>query len=143
VRIVSVALLALASAAGSVRAEQPLEAFKVIVNPRVTGVVVSRNVLAEIYLGKAQRWGDGTPIAAVDLSATSAVREAFSRAVLGMPVDAVKLHWMRTIVSGKYPPPIKPSDADVIASVAGSRGGVGYVSSDAVLPPTVNVVTVQ
>jgi ABC-type phosphate transport system substrate-binding protein len=143
VRIVGCALLALTSAVGSARAEQSLEAFKVIVNPGVAGGMVNRGVLAEIYLGKAQRWGDGTRIVPVDLSATSAVREAFSTAVLGMPVDAVKVHWLRTIHSGKLPPRIKPSDQDVIAAVAAEPGGVGYVSSDAIVPETVHVVAVQ
>jgi hypothetical protein len=50
---------------------------------------------------------------------------------------------MRTVRPGKYPPPTKPSDADVIASVATDKGGVGYVSSEAIVPPTVSVVTVQ
>jgi hypothetical protein len=61
-----------------------------------------------------------------------------------MPLDAVKLHWMRN-VSGRrqLPPPSKSSDEDVIAFVAAERGGLGYVSAAAALPDTVRVVEVR
>ena len=119
------------------------DAFKVIVNSRMTGRTVSRETLTEVYLGKVERWGDGKPIAVVDLSTTSPVRAAFSQAVLGMPVVAVRMHWTRTVTSGHAPPMARSTDEDVIAFVGARTGAVGYVSADAVLPDTVHVVTVQ
>jgi ABC-type phosphate transport system substrate-binding protein len=117
--------------------------FKVILNPSVAGRTVPREVLAQVYLGAVVRWGDGSPIAAVDLSSTSPVRQAFSEQVLGLSLDAVKVHWLRRIAGGQRPPLSKSSDAEVIAFVAGQRGGVGYVSATTPVPPSVHEVVVN
>ena len=119
------------------------DSFKVIVNSRMTGRTVSRETLSQVYLGKVERWGDGKPIAAVDLSTTSPVRAAFSQGVLGMSVVAVRMHWTRSMVSDHFPPMVRSTDEDVIAFVSARTGAVGYVSAEAVLPDTVHVVTVQ
>jgi ABC-type phosphate transport system substrate-binding protein len=119
------------------------DAFKVIVNSRMTGRTVSRETLSQVYLGKVERWGDGKPIAAVDLSTTSPVRAAFSQSVVGMSVVSVRMHWTRTMVTDHFPPMVRSTDEDVIAFVGTRTGAVGYVSADAVLPDTVQVVAVQ
>ena len=119
------------------------DAFKVIVNSRLTGRTVSRETLSQVYLGKAERWGDGKPVTAVDLSTTSPVRAAFSQTVLGMSVVSVRMYWTRTMVSDHFPPMVRSSDEDVIAFVSSRTGAVGYVSADAVLPDTVHTVAVQ
>jgi ABC-type phosphate transport system substrate-binding protein len=118
--------------------------FKVIVNAKVGGRTLAREVLAQIYLGKVQRWGDGNPIVAVDLSGTSPVRRAFCEEVLGMSVEAVRFYWLQTMSStGKRPPLTKPSDEEVIGFVASKPGGVGYVSFGTPIPETVLEVTVH
>ncbi len=119
------------------------DAFKVIVNGKMTGRTVARETLSQVYLGKADRWGDGKPITAVDLSTTSPVRAAFSQTVLGMSVVSVRMYWTRTMVSDHFPPMVRSSDEDVIAFVASRTGAVGYVSADAALPDTVHAVAVQ
>ena len=126
------------------RADEATLPFKVIVNPSVAGRAVPRDVLAQIYLGAVVRWGNGSSIAAVDLSSTSPVRQAFSSRVLGMSVDGVKHHWLRKIAAGGQRPPLsKSSDEEVIAFVAGQRGGVGYVAPETPVPPSLLEVTVQ
>lgn len=137
-----VGLLLLAGALLASAAE-PQASFKVIVNPSVSGAKIPRATLAQIYLGKARTWGDGSDIVPVDLSTVSPVRHAFSNAVLGASVDAVKQMWMRNVRVGHLPPAVKSSDAAVIAFVASTRGAVGYVSESAQLPDTVRVITVQ
>jgi ABC-type phosphate transport system substrate-binding protein len=118
--------------------------YKVIVNAKVGGRSVPKDVLAQVYLGQANRWGNGTPIAAVDLSTTSLVRKAFSEEILGMPVDAVKNLWLKKLSSGGARPLLsKASDDEVIAFVAAQPGGVGYVSSTVTLPATVVEVSIQ
>jgi ABC-type phosphate transport system substrate-binding protein len=119
------------------------DVFKVIVNSRMTGRTVSRETLAAVYLGKVERWGDGKPIAVVDLSTTSPVRAAFSQSVVGMSVISVRLYWTRTMVTDHFPPIVRTTDEDVIAFVGVRTGAVGYVSADAVLPDTVHGVNVQ
>jgi ABC-type phosphate transport system substrate-binding protein len=141
-KIILVACAVAATGIGA-RGAEAVGAFKVIVNPKVEGRAITRDVLAQIYLGKADRWGDGRPIAAVDLSSTSSVREAFSAAILGMPVVRVKQHWMQFIAAGKRPPLTKQSDEEVIAFVAATPGGIGYVSEAAAVPAGVKPVDLR
>ena len=119
------------------------DSFKVIVNARMTGRTVSRETLTQVYLGKVERWGDGKPITAIDLSTTSPVRASFSQTVLGMSVISVRMYWTRTIVGDHFPPMVRSTDEDVIAFVGARTGSVGYVSADAVLPDSVHAVAVQ
>lgn len=117
--------------------------FKVIVNPSLSGRVVPRQVLAQVYLGAVARWGNGSAISSVDLSSTSPVRLAFTEQVLGMSIDALKVHWLRKIATGQRPPLSKATDEEVIAFVAGQPGAVGYVSVATEIPPTVHEVSIQ
>lgn len=134
----------LALGAPAVRADTPPAGFKVIANLRVPGAHIPRDTLARVFLGQVSRWGDGSLIEPIDLSSTSTVRQAFSTAVLGMPVEAVRNHWLRLMLSGgRRPPMTRESDAEVIAFVAANPGAVGYVSEKAEIPRTVHVVEVQ
>jgi ABC-type phosphate transport system substrate-binding protein len=136
------ATLVLIALAGP-RPASAADAFKFIANSRMTGRTVTRETLSQVYLGKAERWGDGKPITAVDLSTTSPVRAAFSQTVLGMSVVSVRMYWTRTMVTDHFPPMVRSTDEDVIAFVSSRTGSVGYVSADAVLPDTVHTVVVQ
>jgi ABC-type phosphate transport system substrate-binding protein len=117
--------------------------FKVIVNSNVAGRAVSKQTLADIYLGRTRRWADGRSIAPVDLPSTSPVRTAFSLTILEMSVAGVKAHWMQLLPTGERPPLSRPDDEAVIAFVATRAGAVGYVSDTATLPDTIKVVAVQ
>lgn len=142
-RTICFVLVGVLLATGREAPAAPAGGFKVIVNPGVTGKKVSRDVLAQIYLGNVQKWGDGRPIVAVDLTSTSRVRQSFSAAVLEMPIIQVQHHWVRSMSIGKRPPRTKDSDEQVIAFVAGEPGGLGYVSEDAPVPPSVRILAVE
>lgn len=118
--------------------------FVVIVHPSVTGAKIRRADLAAVFLKKALRWSAGGGLAdPVDQSGTSAVRKAFSEAVIQQPVAQVVQYWQKAMfgASGLRPPPVKNSDADVIAYVAKNAGSVGYVSAATPLPPEVRALT--
>jgi hypothetical protein len=144
--IVRTLCLVLASVALAVDAgaqAPPAKGFKVVVNAAVPGTKVPRAVLGQIYLGNAQRWGDGRPIVAVDQSSTSRVRKEFSESVLQMPIMMVQQYWLREVSSTKRPPRTKDSDDEVISFVASESGAVGYVSETTPVPPTVHVLAIE
>jgi ABC-type phosphate transport system substrate-binding protein len=120
------------------------DAFVVIVHPSVAGTQVHRHDLAGVFLKKVSRWGDRSPAQPVDLSGTSPVRQAFSQAVLEMPVATVVQYWQKQMFGSAPvpPPPVKSSDAEVIAFVSRTAGAVGYVSPGAPLPPGVRAIAV-
>jgi ABC-type phosphate transport system substrate-binding protein len=105
---------------------------------------MSRQVLSAVFLGKAARWGDGTRITPVDLSAMSPVRATFSESILGMPTIAVRRYWEQRLMAGAGSPPmVKASEEAMIDAVAANEGAIGYVSQDLPVPETVKVLLVQ
>jgi ABC-type phosphate transport system substrate-binding protein len=117
--------------------------FVVIAHPSVQGASVHRTDLAAVFLRKVQRWGDRSIAVPVDQSATSAVRRAFSEAVLGMPVSTTLQYWQKQMFATppQRPPAVKASDAEVIAFVGSTSGAVGYVSPQASLPAGVKALS--
>lgn len=117
--------------------------FKVIVNAENPVPELRREQVALLFLNRGANWAHGPKGAPVDQSMTSPVRAAFSNQVLGQSLLAVSSHWHKRMLEREMPPPVKASDDDVIAHVAKNAGGVGYVSTAAVLPPTVNELRVR
>jgi ABC-type phosphate transport system substrate-binding protein len=120
------------------------DGFVVIVNPSVAGTQVHRRDLAALFLKKSLRWGDRSSAQPVDQSGASPVRQAFSEAVLEMPVGTVLQYWQKQMfgLTPAHPPAVKPSDAEVIAFVGRNAGAVGYVSSAVHLPAGVKAISV-
>jgi len=118
-------------------------AFVVVVNAGHEGTAIRREELENIFLGKAQRWGNGLPIAPVDQSLSSEVRAAFCLRVLRLEPRAVLQYWQGQLQrgSGLRPPPVKKSDAEVVEWVGGQVGRIGYVSPGAALGEGVKAVS--
>jgi ABC-type phosphate transport system substrate-binding protein len=119
--------LALAAALLAVGAPAAARAqgFVVIVHP-AGPATLSRRDVSKAFLKK------GGALAPVDQGKSAAVRDAFSKAVLGRPASAVATYWQQQIFAGKdVPPPEKRSDADVVAFVKGNPKAIGYVTAGA------------
>jgi ABC-type phosphate transport system substrate-binding protein len=141
--VVGIGLLVLLAALPRAQAERAA-GFKVIASPNVKGTSLSRQVLSAVFLGKVERWGDGTRITPVDLSAMSPVRGTFSETVLGMPTIAVRRYWeQRLMGGGGTPPMVKASEEAMIEAVAANDGAIGYVSAELPVPETVKVLAIQ
>ena len=59
------------------------------------------------------------------------MRAAFTRAVLAIEgmgqISAVQNFWLQQVYSGRNtPPPVKATDAEVLAYVAATPGAIGY-----------------
>lgn len=118
--------------------------YVVVVNAANPAASVSRSEAANLFLKKAARWSHGAAAQPVDLQKSSAVRDAFSRAVLGKPASAIVSFWQQQIFSGRdVPPPEKASDAEVLAHVRANPGAVGYVSAGTDLGAGVKRVAVK
>jgi ABC-type phosphate transport system substrate-binding protein len=141
-RLLAFAVVALLGLPGTLGCEEPAS-FKVVVNVAVPGGSIQRARLSELFLKKVNRWGNGDPVAPVDQSVTSPIRVSFTRTVHGGSVSSIQSFWQQQISSGRdRPPPVKLSDARVIAFVGATRGGIGYVSESAELPAGVKSLKV-
>ena len=117
--------------------------FQVVVHPTVRGAWISRANLQALFTGKTDRWGDKTAAKPVDQSMKAPVRHAFTSSVLGLSIGGIQRLWQdRVAVQRIFPPPIKSSDAEVLAYVAGTTGAVGYVAAETVIPDGVKVISV-
>lgn len=106
--------------------------FKVIVNSTNPISDISAAALGKIFLKETAGFPGGGAATPVDQAKASPVRAAFSKRVIGRPVNAVDTYWQQQIFSGKeVPPAAKASDDDVIAFVKSTPGAVGYVSAGA------------
>lgn len=141
IRLVSAALITLAAVAALMI--RPARAamtptgggFVLIVNRSNPVTALPATEVSKIFLKKAELWPDGTPVAPVDLDESSPARDAFTRAVMRKSVAAVKSYWQQEIFAGReVPPPEQPTDADVVATVRGLPGAIGYVSPGTPLP---------
>lgn len=128
---ITVVLLALAFARPAA-AQSESAAFRVVVHVSNPVRELDRKHCAELFLKKVTRWSGDRTVYPVDLKSSSPVRAAFSRAVLGRSVAAVKSYWQQLIFSGRgTPPPEMADDAAVIRYVIEHPGAVGYVSGGA------------
>ncbi len=118
--------------------------FQVIVHPSSTAAEMERAEVARFFLRQSLKWSDGQAVLPVDQSARSVVRDAFSKGVLKQPLPAVETYWQRQIASGRaVPPPVKTSDAEVLAYVASTPGAIGYVVGGMNLTPGVKLVKLK
>jgi ABC-type phosphate transport system substrate-binding protein len=128
---VAVAAAACAALAGQPHAAGPA-AYRVIVNPSNPTASVERRFLADVFLKKATRWGDGEVVRPVDLTPDAPPRQRFSEEIVGRTVSAVKNYWQQQVFSGRdVPPPELDSDEDVVRFVLRYPAAVGYVSGSA------------
>lgn len=129
-RVAAIVAIAVASL-GTARTVQAQE-YKVIVNSANATTDIPAAVAGKIFLKEATKFPNGTSATPVDLNKSSAVRAAFSKAVIGRPVSAVESFWQQQIFSGKdVPPTTKSTDDEVIAFVKATPGAIGYVSAGA------------
>jgi ABC-type phosphate transport system substrate-binding protein len=113
-------------------------AYVLVVSSAHPSGAVKRRELARIFLKKSTRWEDGTAALPVDQSAAAVVRSSFTHDVMRTEglgqLSSVVGYWQQQLFSGAgAPPPIKGSDAEVVAFVAANKGAVGYVTTAAEL----------
>lgn len=134
-----------ATAAPASGAAAPASAgFVVIVNAGNPATTLSKLDASRIFLKKARAWpGGGLSADPVDQKDASPARREFLSAVMGKDPAAMAAYWQSQLFVGRTtPPPVKGSDADVIAFVAGSKGAIGYVSAGIPLPETVKAIRI-
>ena len=126
---------------GSARAADT--GFVLIANTANPISELSADTLARLYLKKSRKWPNGFTVTPVDQSATSPVRTAFTREVLGKTIGEMRDYWLKQTLSGADVPPVtRGGDVDVIRFVAEDAGAIAYVSVEAKLPADVKALRV-
>ena len=137
----SLATLLLALAVSSAPAGANAGGFTLVVNAS-RPTTLTRQQVADIFMMRATRWSDGTPVTAFDLSVTDPTRQQFSKTVLGQSPESVVYHWRQQLATRYVKPPLVKSEPDVLAIVGSTAGGIGYVAEGTELPDGVKPVAV-
>lgn len=128
----------------SVPAAPVAPGFVLIANAANPATSISKLDATRIFLKKTRAWPGGPSADPVDQRDASPVRKEFLRAVIRKDAAAMSAYWQSQLFVGRTtPPPVKGSDAEVVAFVAAAKGGIGYVSSGLALPGTVKAIAVS
>jgi ABC-type phosphate transport system substrate-binding protein len=118
--------------------------FKLVVQESNGMESITRAEASQFFLKQTKVWPNGEAVAPVDQAEVSAVRKAFSKAVLKKDMGAVRGYWQAQIFSGRaMPAPERHSDASVLAFVRSTAGAIGYVSSSAEVGPGVKEIKLR
>lgn len=99
-----------------------------VVSARSTVSTLSRNQIIDIFLGRSNRFPDGSEAIPVDQAEGSAVRDEFYQRFAGRSPAQVKAHWSKIIFTGKGQPPRQAAgNADVKRLVVTHPGAIGYI----------------
>lgn len=133
-----------AAAPDRAAAEPATTGFVLIANAGNPATTISKLDVTRIFMKKARAWpGAGLSADPVDQRDASPARKEFLAAVIGRDAGAMNAYWQSQLFVGRTaPPPVKASDADVIAFVAAAKGAIGYVSAGATLPETVKAIRI-
>jgi ABC-type phosphate transport system substrate-binding protein len=128
-------LLALATlSVAAPRAAAQSGKYVVIVNPANPIRRLSQSQLSRIYLGKLQGWeidGKIEPVVVLDQKAGSPIRAQFTQDVLRKTEAEAEAYWRQEVYAGRNFPPLEQSEAEALAAVRSSVGGIAYVSASA------------
>lgn len=116
--------------------------FLVIVSPNIRVTSLSKKELSRYFLKKSTNWPNDGRVVVVDQLPNAPVRSAFSMAIHGRTVSAIKAYWTQAVFSGRgVPPREKSSDKEVVKFISSNSGAVGYVSVGADIGKT-KIITV-
>ena len=88
---------------------------------------MDRDTLRELFLRRQRLWPNGTAAVPVNLPADHALRDRFSRLVLGRSVRDLVAYWNARYFEGVRPPIVLPSGSAVCAYVRVEPGAIGYL----------------
>ncbi|WP_053213851.1 substrate-binding domain-containing protein [Pseudomonas sp. Q12-87] len=138
-RLVGVAVAGLLLCGASAAAEADIV---VVVANSSPVKVLTRSQVADIFLGKVNRFPDGGQATPVDQPEGAATRDEFYSTFTGKSPAQIKAHWSKIIFTGRgQPPQVVTSSAEVKKRIAENPETIGYIEASEVdgsvraLPP--------
>jgi ABC-type phosphate transport system substrate-binding protein len=124
------ALLVIACIAGGHAAMADVVA---VVSTRSPVTALSKNQLLDIFLGRANRYPDGTPASPIDQAEGSPLRDEFYIKVAGQTAAQMLAYWSKIIFTGRgQPPPTVSTDAEMKKRIRDNPAAIGYIDRAAV-----------
>lgn len=122
---IGIIIIGLALSLGASGAAAEVVAVVSASNPVST---LSRNQVADIFLGKANRFPDGSQAVPIDQAEGSAAREEFYFKFAGKSPAQLKAHWSKVIFTGRgQPPPEVSNDVEEKELIVKNPHAIGYI----------------
>ena len=104
-----------------------------VVSAKSSVTALSMSQLADIFLGKTNRFPDGTQATPVDQAEGSAARDEFYDKIVGKTAAQIKAYWSKIIFTGRgQPPPTVSSASEMKKRVSENPAAIGYLDSSMV-----------
>jgi ABC-type phosphate transport system substrate-binding protein len=99
-----------------------------VVSARSPVTALSKNQIADIFLGRASRFPGGEQAVPIDQPEDSAARDEFYARIAGKAPAQVKAHWAKIIFTGRGHPPEEVSNgAELKKLLARNPLAIGYL----------------
>jgi ABC-type phosphate transport system substrate-binding protein len=104
-----------------------------VVSPKNPLSTMSREQIADIFLGRTARFPDGRPAVALDQVEGSPAREEFYQQIAGKSPAQMKAYWSKIIFTGRgQPPPEVSGSSEMRRRVGENANTIGYIDNSAV-----------
>ncbi len=105
----------------------------VVVSSRSPVAVLTKNQVADIFLGKTVRFPDGSLAVPIDQKEGSPQRDEFYAAFTGKSPAQVKSHWTKIIFTGRGQPPMTAANSTEVRQLtAANPQAISYIERNAV-----------
>ena len=99
-----------------------------VVSSKSSITVLNANQVADIFLGKSNRFPDGSVAVPIDLAEESPLRERFYTVFTGKSPAQLKAHWSKIIFTGRGQPPRQvSSSAEAKKALADNPNAIAYI----------------
>ena len=114
-----------------------------VVSAKSPVATLSKSQAEDIFLGKSNRFPDGSPAVPIDQVEGSAARDEFYLRFTGKSPAQIKAHWSKIIFTGRGQPPREfANGAEVKKRIAENPSDIGYIEQSQV-DASVKVLTEQ
>ena len=120
--------LALSLAIGPARAD-----VVAVVSAKSLVTTLTKAQLTDIFLGKANRFPNGTPAVPIDQTEGSVARNEFYEKVAGKSAAQIKAFWSKIIFTGRGQPPKEVADSlEMKKRISENPSTIGYIEQNLV-----------
>jgi ABC-type phosphate transport system substrate-binding protein len=104
-----------------------------VVSAKSAVTTLSKSQVADIFLGKATRFPDGSQAVPIDLSEGTIARDDFYSKVAQKSAAQMKAYWSKIIFTGRgQPPPTLSSGAEMKRRLVENPAAIGYIDANMV-----------
>ena len=99
-----------------------------VVSAQSATTSLSKNEVADIFLGKTSRFPDGQAVIPIDQAESTPLRDEFYVKFTGKSPAQLRAHWSKIIFTGRgQPPPVVLNSIEMKKRIAANPAAIGYI----------------